>query len=431
MYMSLLQDGYVVDVTYPIFVHRQAMPVWLKTIVQLEGLKSPDLSKPYRYLELGCAMGIHLHLTAAANPIGQFVGVDFNPQQIDIARNALDQTKIDNIEFIQASFEEFLKQELEPFDFIITHGVWSWVSPKNQNIMTKIIAKLLKENGILYCSYMSHPGATGFTSIQKLMTEVSRNLSGNSATKAVQSLNLVREVGQSNVGLFLKVPSLNQDLLELSQEKSNYIAHDFLSEYWQPQHSADMIRQFAKIGLSYTASAGIIENIHAFSLPLHIQKIVKSLPLVTLQETVKDIARNTLQRQDIYSKNKDKINKEHMELNYKTIKFGLLPKAPVGKNLNNDPKIGKIHDVVPYFEYILKFLAQEPLSIYKIHEQLNQKLTLTKVADIILVLVWAGYIHPIQAVNHPANFEQAMNAWMQQQNLNWKCIAQYGTAVEN
>lgn len=48
-----------------------------------------------------------------------------------------------------------------------------------------IINKLLKANGVLYCSYMSHPGATGLTSVQKLMTEMSRNLNGDSATKAV------------------------------------------------------------------------------------------------------------------------------------------------------------------------------------------------------------------------------------------------------
>ena len=315
--MNLLQDGYVIDVPYPIFVHRQATPIWLNTIAQLQGSESPEVSKPYRYLELGCAMGIHLHLTAAANPMGHFVGVDFNPQQLMVAKDVLDSTKINNIEFFQASFEEFLNLEIEPFDFIVTHGVWSWISEENQTVMIKIINKLLKANGVLYCSYMSHPGATGLTSVQKLMTEMSRNLNGDSATKAVQSLSLARQIGQSKIGLFAKIPSLNQELFELSQDKPNYIAHDFLSEHWQPQHSADMIRQFGNIGLSYIAGAGIIENLDVFSLPIEIQTLIKTLPLITLKETVKDIARHTLQRQDIYVNNHTKISHIKIEQNFK------------------------------------------------------------------------------------------------------------------
>ena len=428
---SSLKDGYVVDVPYPTFVHRQAMPVWLSALVQFQNLDSPDLSKPYRYLELGCAMGIHLHLTAAANPLGHFVGIDFNAQQLLVAKEGLEVTKIDNIEFIRASFETFLSLEIEPFDFIVSHGVWSWISKDNQEIMVNIINKLLKPNGVLYCSYMSHPGATTLIPVQKLMADMSRNLNGDSATKAVQSLNLVRKLGLTNTGLFEKVPSLNQDLFELAQEKPNYIAHDFLSEHWQPQHSADMIRQFGKIGLSYVAGAGIVENLDALTLPSDVRKIIKKLPLIPLQETVKDIARNTLQRQDIYIKNASKLTNHELGRSIKKIKFGLIPYAPVGQDLKQDPKLGKIADVIEIFEKILVYLSSQHASIFEISQILNKKISLRHLVDIVLVLVWAGYIHPIQAVNHPANFEQAMNTWMQQQKLNWNCIAKYGTAVEN
>ena len=428
--MNLLQDGYVIDVPYPIFVHRQATPIWLNTIAQLQGSESPDVSKPYRYLELGCAMGIHLHLTAAANPMGHFVGVDFNPQQLMVAKEVLDSTKINNIEFVQASFEDFLNLEIEPFDFIVTHGVWSWISEKNQTIMLNIIHKLLKPNGILYCSYMSHPGATGLTSVQKLMTEMSKNLNGDSATKAVQSLSLARQIGQSKIGLFEKVPSLNQELFELSQDKPNYIAHDFLSEHWQPQHSADMIRQFGNIGLSYIAGAGIIENLDVFSLPIEIQKLIKTLPLITLQETVKDIARHTLQRQDIYVNNHKKMSHIQIEQNFKKIKFGVLPHAPTGKNLKEDSKIGMIHDAIPFFESILILLSQKQLSIYEVSKQLDTKIDLAKIAEMMLVLIWAGYIHPLRLDSVQANFSTRMNSWMSEQGLNWECLPNCGTVFD-
>ncbi len=428
--MNILQEGYVVDVPYPTFVHRQMMPSWLTMLTQLEGIHGPNIEKPYRYLELGCAMGIQLHLNAAANPIGHFVGVDFNAQQLLVAEEGIKRTGIHNIEFIQADFKSFFNQDIEPFDFIVTHGVWSWISKENQNIIVKIIHKFLKPNGILYCSYMSHPGATGLSSIQKLMFEMSRNLSGDSATKAAQSLNLVTTISKTNAGLFNQIPSLKQNILELAQDEMNYIAHDFLSEHWQPQHSADMIRLFGKIGLNYIASANIIENLNGLTLPPEIQNILKALPLKTLQETVKDIALNTLQRQDVYIKERRLLNKIELESVYSNLRFGLLPNAPVGKDLKKDLKLNRIKDAIQFFEKILVLLSEQDTSIIQLSEKLDQSLTFRQLTDMMLVLVWAGYIHPLRSDHFIAIDEQKTNQWMAEQNLQWKCTSKFGSAIE-
>ncbi|WP_332606174.1 class I SAM-dependent methyltransferase [Acinetobacter sp. ESBL14] len=428
--MNSSQDGYIVDVPYPTFVHRQTMPLWLNMIVQSKGFSAPDLVTPYRYLELGCAMGIHLHLTAAANPLGHFVGVDFNQQHLMVAQEGLETTNIDNVEFIHADFESFLNADIEPFDFIVTHGVWSWISSENQNIVAQIVDKFLKKDGILYCSYMSHPGATSLVSVQKLMLETSKNLQGDSATKAVQSLNLVRKIGTAKSGLFEKIPSLNQELSELAQDKPNYIAHDFLSEHWQPQHSADMIQRFGKLGLSYVGGAGIIENLDKISLPPEVQNVVKTLPLITLQETVKDIARYTLQRQDIYVKNRMPLNQQQLENYYSTVKFGLLPAAPVRKDLSLDPKLGRIKDAIQIFEQILELLNKNVLSMLELSSMLKQNLPLKQLTEIVLVLMWAGYIHPCQHSETLSKFERSMNQWMFDQQLDWLCVTQYGTAIQ-
>ncbi|ENW94577.1 class I SAM-dependent methyltransferase [Acinetobacter sp. NIPH 298] len=428
--MSSSQDGYIVDVPYPTFVHRQTMPLWLNMIVQTKGFCAPELVKPYRYLELGCAMGIHLHLTAAANPLGHFVGVDFNQQHLIVAQEGLETTNIDNIEFIHANFESFLNYDIEPFDFIVTHGVWSWISSENQNIVAQIVDKFLKKNGVLYCSYMSHPGATSLISVQKLMLETSKNLQGDSGTKAVQSLNLVRKIGATKSGLFEKIPSLNQELFELAKDKPNYIAHDFLSEHWQPQHSADMIQRFGKLGLSYVGGAGIIENLDKLSLPPEAQKIIKTLPLITLQETVKDIARYTLQRQDIYVKGRVQLNKQQFENYYTTVKYGILPAAPVGEDLSLDPKVGRIKDAINLFEQILVLLDKQMLSTLELSNILKHNLSLKQLTEILLVLVWAGYIHPCQHSPTKLKFEKAMNQWMLDQQLGWSCLTKYGTAIQ-
>lgn len=426
--MSSLLDGYVVDVPYPTFVHRQMAPLWLSTITQLNGFITPEIKKPFRYLELGCGMGIHLHLMAAANPQGQFVGVDFNGEHLTVAHEGLCETKINNLEFIHSNFQNLLESNLEQFDFIVTHGVWSWITPEHQQSIVKIINKLLKPQGILYCSYISHPGATHFSSIQKLMIEMARNLKGDSSTKAVQGIHLSRKIASANQGLFEKIPSLENDLAKLAQEKPAYIAHDFLSEHWKPQHSADMIRLFGKHKLSYIGGAGILENIDSITLSPEIQKLVSSLPLNTLQETVKDIARNTMQRQDIYSKDRIRLNGSEQLKIYKQIKFGLLPNVSIATNLKDDSKLSKILDALPYFEQILKIIKNNDSNIFELKNLLVPILNYEQIRDLILVLMWAGYIHPIQEQN--SDYENAMNKWMLSQGLDWKALAYYGTAVQ-
>lgn len=426
--MSQLQDGYVIDIPYPTFVHRQAMPLWLSTLAQLQGSITSDTQQPFRYLELGCAMGIHLHLTAAAHPQGHFVGVDFNPEHLAVAKEGLAQTQINNLEFIESSFHLLLEQDLEPFDFIVTHGVWSWIAPEHQQAILTVVNQLLKPNGIFYCSYMSHPGATGLTSIQKLMFEMSRNLKGDSASKAMQGLNLARKIGTTQTGLFAKIPSLNQELKELAQDKPAYIAHDFLSEHWQPQHSADMIRLFGSINLSYIGGAGILENLDRITLSPEIQNIVNHLPLITLQETVKDIARHTMQRQDMYSKHRKKLSAEQQLQVYKNILFGLLPHAPLGTDLTQDPKLGKIHDALPFFEKILHLVSNAPRSITDLFSLVNSKLNLEQIRDMVLVLMWAGYLHPMQ--NQTSHAQVPTNLWLLEQELHWASSSQFGTALE-
>lgn len=276
---------------------------------------------------------------------------------------------------------------------------------------------------------MSHPGATHFSSVQKLMFEMSRNLKGDSGSKAVQSLHLARSIGQYLTGLFNKVPTLNQDLAELAQDKPSYIAHDFLSEHWQPQHSADMLRCFGKIDLAYSASAGIVENIDLISLRPEIRKIVDSLPLVTLQETVKDIARNTLQRQDLYIKKRQKLTKTEQENIYKKWTFGLLPNAPVAQSLKNDQKIGRIRDIVPICEKILISLNIRTSNIEDLYTQLKVNISKEQLSDILMVVMWAGYIHPCQKQLNRKQAD-ATNIWMKAQQLTWRVVEKYGTAIE-
>ena len=80
------------------------------------------------YLELGYGQGVSANLHAADNPRGEFWGTDFNPDHALYARSLARQSGV-SAQWLELGFEAMLDTPTPPFDFIVLHGVWSWVSP--------------------------------------------------------------------------------------------------------------------------------------------------------------------------------------------------------------------------------------------------------------------------------------------------------------
>ncbi len=128
-------------------------PVWMSYIATSLACRAPDIGRPYRYGELGCGAGINLLVAAASNPLGEFVGVDFNAGHIALARQAAQSIGLTNVEFIEASFGDFAKQDQQPFDFIACHGTWSWLPPQAQASILKALHRYLKPGGLFYLAW--------------------------------------------------------------------------------------------------------------------------------------------------------------------------------------------------------------------------------------------------------------------------------------
>ena len=122
-------DGYTTDIAFPAFFYKEMQPVWMSSILRLEGLRAPDLHSPFSLCELGCGLGINLLVAAACHPQAQFLGVDFNPQHLEQARALASAAGLHNLEFVQADFAQFAQRQSQQFDFMTTHGVWSWIAP--------------------------------------------------------------------------------------------------------------------------------------------------------------------------------------------------------------------------------------------------------------------------------------------------------------
>lgn len=423
-------DGYVTDVAYPPHFHREIQPVWLTSLVTFLGSAAPDISRPYSYCELGCGMGINLLIAAMTNPQGQFVGVDINEKALNIARSAADSMDIRNIHFVQADFTHFAQHNHLFFDFIATHGAWSWIAPSQQQSILQLVAKSLKPKGVFYLHYMCHPGATQMVPVQKLLNDLARQLPGSSEQKLQAALDFVCELDAA--GTFVDQPNLSEKIRSLKHKPASYLAHDFLTDHWTPQHSTDVHQRVAQAGVSYLGSASAFDNLDGLSVPGAVQPHLARLTSPALRETVKDLARNQHQRSDLFQRAPVRLNSQDLLRQIDALRFQLLPEAPRSGALSFQTPIGEIQGPGEIFSPLLEKLTERPATFAELRQLPAFTQALATLSQALQMLMWQGYIHP-QRPDDLNCGEQVnkLKAWIERNQLKLKVVEDCGTAIHH
>ncbi|MBP8747530.1 MAG: class I SAM-dependent methyltransferase, partial [Brachymonas sp.] len=134
----------------------QSAPERLQAIAHIFGVDAPAASTA-RVLELGCSAGGNLIAVAVRHPKLRAMGVDVSGVQIAYGQQVLQSSGISNAELRQASIEE-IDESWGTFDYIICHGVYSWVPEHVCNAILRVCQQRLSSNGVAYISYNTYPG---------------------------------------------------------------------------------------------------------------------------------------------------------------------------------------------------------------------------------------------------------------------------------
>ena len=120
------------------------------------GLTTPP-ARTARVLEIGCASGGHIIPLAAAWPEARFVGVDLSPVQIAAGDARIERLGLANIVLSARSLDEIGASD-GVFDFIVCHGVYSWIPAALRETLLRIIAERLAPDGVASVSFNVLPG---------------------------------------------------------------------------------------------------------------------------------------------------------------------------------------------------------------------------------------------------------------------------------
>jgi SAM-dependent methyltransferase len=220
------------QIPYTSYPFVEAHPDRLATVAALFGVSPPPVPRA-RVLELGCAAGDNLIPMAATLPEGRFVGIDQSPRQVAQGMSTIRAVGLKNIELKKVSILE-VGRDLGTFDYIICHGVYSWVPPEIQDKILTICSESLAPSGIALVSYNIYPGWHMRGILREAMlfhaAEIADPAERLSAARRFLDF-LAQHVWDTNSAFALYVREQRE---RLSREPDTYIFHEFLEEVNQP-----------------------------------------------------------------------------------------------------------------------------------------------------------------------------------------------------
>ena len=293
-------QGYVTDTSYTDKFFRELSPAWLNYVAVLNGGSPRILDRPFTYLELGCGLGSSTVVNAGAFPQGEFHACDLNPIHIEAGERHAAALGIANIQFHQSSFEQLLSRDLPPFDFIVLHGVYSWVGADARQAIRRVIDKTLKPGGFVYLSYNCLPGWAPEVPLRKLLLELAATADGASPERTRSAVASLKQLSRSKLRYFNANPSAVTAVDAYFKGPSNYLAHEFLNETWEPFYSIDIAEEMAEAGTRYLGSATLVDNHPTLVVEAAAAEAVATLATARQRQLAIDFAANQRFRRDVF-----------------------------------------------------------------------------------------------------------------------------------
>jgi SAM-dependent methyltransferase len=236
-------------IAYPSRARRECDPAHLATIAALCGVETADVDR-CRVLELGCGAGKGLISYALAHPRSRFVGVDLAETAVASGNRLIAELGLENVRLLHGDLAKF--ESSEPFDYVIAHGVYSWVPPETKSELLRVCRSVLGPHGIAYLGYATYPGCHLRELVRDLLLFHTDRVPDPKAKvhEGVEFLRFLSRV-QTAGGAYGGV--LQRELDRLSEADPNYVLHDDFAENNTPVYFAQLVQHAAEHGLKFLA----------------------------------------------------------------------------------------------------------------------------------------------------------------------------------
>lgn len=250
-------------------------PDRLFTVARLLGMNPlPERPGTSRILEIGCGSGPSTIPMAASLPEAEIVAVDVSQNQIDRLLARADRLQLSNISVRRLDLREFQDDD-GTFDYVIAHGLYSWVPPDAREALLAICGQYLAPAGIAFLSYNVNPGWHLRQPARQFLQFHLRNETDPEIVVR-RSQEILPALIDAFPNPFRTYRELFNSLREsiLNPERGgSYVIHDLLGEALHPVSFTDFTRHAASYGLKFLGEADF-EDARAMKLGPELQRLI-------------------------------------------------------------------------------------------------------------------------------------------------------------
>jgi SAM-dependent methyltransferase len=241
------------ELPYPSQAFVQTHPDRLATLARVFGLAPPPIER-CRVLEIGCAAGGNLIPMAYGLPGSRFVGIDLSERQVAEGRARIAALGLPNVR-IEAMSVLDLDERWGEFDYVLCHGVYSWVESAVQDWILRIAGRQLSPNGIAYVSYNTYPGWHLRESVRHMMRyhAMPFDTPAERIEQARAMLDFLAGAVPQEGNAYGQV--LARELELLARCSDSYLYHEHLEPTNAPLYFHQFAERAATHGLQYLAEA--------------------------------------------------------------------------------------------------------------------------------------------------------------------------------
>ena len=234
-------------------------PATLEAYAALVGISSPN-PKTARVLELGATYGGNIISQALFNPDATFVGIELSQEQVEKGNEVIANAGLTNVSLIQSDIAS-IGSEIGTFDYIIAHGVYSWVDDDVKDALLRLIDEHLAEDGIAYVSYNTYPGWHTMDEVRQLMMFSNRDKAQFNHKEKVLHGKTIGSIVGSQILKYDNLKKRNSKFLgalrSVMQKDEYYVGHDHLEPNNDPVYFYQFNDHLGAHNLAYLCDADL------------------------------------------------------------------------------------------------------------------------------------------------------------------------------
>ncbi len=244
------------QVLYPGVPLPQTHPDRLATIAGLLGM-APAPAGRCRVLELGCGDGGNLIPMALTLPASVFTGIDLAEQAVArgcalVKTLGLGNITLRRLDLMQAG------ADLGEFDYIIAHGIYSWVPAEVRDRLLSVCRAHLAPQGVVYVSYNACPGFRRRRMFREMMLYHVRDVA-DPLSRVRQSAELIQSLVKRRPESERARVLFDEQLRHLSECEPWFLYHDDLADTNYAPYFHEFVAHAQRHRLAYLGEADFLE----------------------------------------------------------------------------------------------------------------------------------------------------------------------------